>query len=216
VNTINSLVGPFYAGMFAGLLLFVVITQLKLWPGWFYRITRAVVRGGPHKGRVGVLTGVRKNRAEYETCLSRHEVFMDLASALRTDQLMICAPVEPLSAFVLFMRDQPREAGGDDTEGLRRGYKMYLELLPEDKDEYERNAIRLRAIMREQLARWTAMEKGLGYEYEVKLHACEGEEASTEFVLGSDLELRSAMNIRDFYEERMMKLKLTVSKLQVQ
>jgi hypothetical protein len=200
-------------GGFAGLLALFVVTQLRLWPAWLYRIVRVKVCSGQHEGRVGVLTGKRKSNTLQEE--THTNVIDELASAMRTAKVMM-RPPEPPSAFVLFMRAQEREeSGSDDAEGLRKGYLMFQNLLPEDKNEYVRAACHLKATSDKQFALFISAQNIMGSEYEVKLGAGGDEDASTLFLLGSDLRLLPMMNAREAYEARVTKIKLTVQFLQI-
>jgi hypothetical protein len=120
---------------------------------WCNRIIRVKVKAysGQHEGRVGVLTGRRKNDGLLQAEM-RNKVIDELASAMRTSKIMMHAPPDPPSAFVLYMRAQEREEGEDEAESLRKGHQLYLNLLPEDKDEYIRDACNLKVIREKQFA----------------------------------------------------------------
>jgi hypothetical protein len=199
-----------HAGMFVALLAFVLATQWKLWPSWFYRSTGVSVHSGLYEGRIGVLTGKRISK-EAEP---RGEVLDELMAAIKRSKIVREAPPVALSAFVLFMKDQER-TGGDDSEGLRIGYQMYLKLPREASDHYDRTSRRLKAEEQKQRALYTSMQKVLACEYEVHLNAGKGEEASTEFVRGSDFRIRPMVDVRKAYESRVTKLKITIQFIQI-
>jgi hypothetical protein len=118
---------------------------------WCNRIIRVkVYSGGQYEGRVGVLTGRRKNDGPLQVEM-RNIVIDELASAMRTSKI-VSPPPDPPSAFVLYMRAQEREEGDDGAESLRKGHQLYLNLLPEDKDEYIRDACNLKVIREKHFA----------------------------------------------------------------